>query len=93
MNQGGTEYPLHVQFANPTNESLSKTTGMPYLDEIVLCDNMSTAQVSVAYCPGDFYVYKPLTHPQKGAGYVTCKWRLSFKCFFQQMKRELEEDL
>lgn len=91
MNLGGTQYVIHIPFAY----LMSNKTGMASADDIVPCDEMLTANVSVAYCPGDFVVYKPLSHPHMGAGYVTCKWRLSFKCFCQQMKRErpLEQDL
>lgn len=73
MNQGGTTHILHIPFAYPTNESLSEETGTAYADMTAPCDKSFTAKVSVAYCPGDFYVYKPLSHPTMGAGYVICK--------------------
>lgn len=74
LNIGGTSHGVHIPFTYPTNESLSEETGAAYADYIYQCDNRLPAQVSVAYCPGGFYVYKPLTLPYANMGYVTCKW-------------------
>lgn len=74
INIGGTIHVFHIPFSYPTNESLSEETGIAYGDNVHSCDNGLTAQVSVAYCPGGFYVYKPVTHPYSSMGYVTCKW-------------------
>lgn len=73
LNIGGTAHAFHIPFSYPTNESLSEETGTAYGDSVRRCDNGLTAQVSVAYCPGNFYVYKPLTLPHSSMGYVTCK--------------------
>lgn len=58
-----------------TNGSVSEETVKAYSGIPVTCNDV-TASVSVAYCPGGFYIYKPLTHPQADTGYVTCEWHL-----------------
>ncbi|XP_030591496.1 adhesion G protein-coupled receptor E1-like [Archocentrus centrarchus] len=51
---GGTHVPIYVAFSLPTNESLTPTNGTAKG-----CNSL-TFPVSVALCPGGFYVYKPL---------------------------------
>lgn len=73
-NLGGTKNVLHIPITSST-ESLSKATVSAYSGIPDRCNDL-TASVSVAYCPGGFYVYQPLTHPQAETGYVTCEWEL-----------------
>lgn len=74
-NIGGTVNVLHIPITYSTNESFSEETVSAYSGTPDLCKDV-TASVSVAYCPGGFYIYKPLTHPQASMGYVTCEWHL-----------------
>lgn len=73
-NLGGTNNVLHIPITYSTNESLSEKNVSAY-SGIHNCKDL-TASVSVAYCPGGFYVYKPLTHPYNDMGYVICEWHL-----------------
>lgn len=68
---GGTNYVLYIPFTYPNNETVTET-GTAYSSGAFGCQSKS-AKVSVTFCPGGFYVYKPLTHPQSDMGYVTCK--------------------
>ncbi|KAI3359974.1 hypothetical protein L3Q82_014304 [Scortum barcoo] len=66
---GGTYYMIYIPFAYPTNESATPTTGNAY-GYVTYCNGI-TFSVSVALCPGGFYVYKPEQHPYVYMGYVT----------------------
>lgn len=72
-NLGGTKQVLYIDVIYPTNESLTEVTGLAYSLYSGSCVNIRE-KVSVAYCPGGFYVYKPLTHRQSDMGYVTCEY-------------------
>lgn len=80
-NLGGTENVLHIPITYSTIESLGDVNVSAYSGISDMCNDI-TASVSVAYCPGGFYVYKPLTHPQVYTGYVTCEWHLLYLFFF-----------
>lgn len=82
-NVGGTKHELYIPFTYPTNESTMENNMTAYSDNLNTCDQQLSARVSVAYCPGGFYVYKPLTHPHSDMAYVTCEWQLFF-FFFKQ---------
>ena len=72
-NLGGTKQVLYIDMIYPTNESLTEVTGSAYSLYSGSCVNIKE-KVSVAYCPGGFYVYKPLTHRRSDMGYVTCEY-------------------
>lgn len=74
-NLGGTENVLYIPITYSTNESLGKEIVNAYSGILNPCMEV-TATVRVAYCPGGFYIYKPLTHPHTNMGYVTCEWHL-----------------
>lgn len=69
--RGGTQHVINIPFAYPSTESVTPTTGPAY-GYYAGC-NVIRLSVSVALCPGGFYVYKPLNHPSGLMGYVTCK--------------------
>lgn len=73
-NLGGTSYPIYIPFGYPATESVTPTTGTAY--GIVNGCGSQSFSVSVALCPGGFYVYKPLGHPHGNMGYVTCEFLL-----------------
>ncbi|XP_037647114.1 adhesion G protein-coupled receptor E2-like isoform X2 [Sebastes umbrosus] len=68
-NLGGTAYIIYISFAYPTAESVTPTTGTAY-SRVTNCYGRAWS-VSVALCPGGFYVYKPAGHPYSSMGYVT----------------------
>lgn len=69
--RGGTYYMIYIPFAYPTTESVTPTTGTAF-GYVSYCNGVSLS-VSVALCPGGFFVYKPLQHPHGAMGYVTCE--------------------
>lgn len=71
-NHGGTNKVLYIPFTYPTNESSTEITGTAYSPNLWGCEGIK-AKVSVAFCPGGFFVYKPLDHGQPDMGYVTCE--------------------
>lgn len=71
-NHGGTNKVLYIPFTYPTNESLTEITGTAFSPDFFGCTGIR-AQVSVAFCPGGFFVYKPLDHGHADMGYVTCE--------------------
>ncbi|XP_078140638.1 uncharacterized protein LOC139914272 [Centroberyx gerrardi] len=66
-NRGGTYYTVQIPFSYPTTESETPTTGTAYRD-VGTCNNQGFS-MSVALCPGGFYVYKPI-NPYGNLGYV-----------------------
>lgn len=69
---GGTKKVLYIPLTYPISESLTEIKGTAYSPNIWGCHGIRV-QVSVAFCPGGFYVYKPLDHGQSDMGYVTCE--------------------
>ena len=70
-NHGGTHYAIYIPFSYPSAESVTPTAGTAYA-HVSHCSGKSFS-VSVALCPGGFYVYKPLGHPHNPLGYLTCE--------------------
>lgn len=68
---GGTQYVMRVPFSYPTAESETPTTGTAYGD-VGNC-GVYAISVSIALCPGGFYVHKPSSHPHDNMGYAICK--------------------
>lgn len=66
---GGTYYPIRIAFSYPTTESLNPTTGYAYA-YYSSCTGIAIS-VSVALCPGGFYVFKPASHGRSDMAYIT----------------------
>ncbi|XP_069004737.1 adhesion G protein-coupled receptor E1-like [Embiotoca jacksoni] len=69
VNYGGTWRTIFIPFTYPAIESVTPTTGTAY-GYHGGCHGAHIS-VSVALCPGGFYVYKPNGHPLDQMGYVT----------------------
>ncbi|XP_037113255.1 uncharacterized protein LOC119126225 [Syngnathus acus] len=69
--RGGFRYPICFQFNHPTEESSTASTGTAYV-YAGGCDSHSIA-MEVVLCPGSFYIFKPVNHPQSSSGFITCK--------------------
>ncbi|XP_070778996.1 adhesion G protein-coupled receptor E1-like [Enoplosus armatus] len=68
-NHGGTQHMIYLSFAYPTTESVTPKTGTAH-GNVGNCGGRSWS-MSVALCPGGFYVYKPSQHPYVAMGYLT----------------------
>lgn len=67
---GATLVPIFIPFPLPTNLSLYPTNGT------AKGCNKNSFLVSVALCPGEFYVYKPEDKlPAPNMVYVTCEYK------------------
>nr|XP_033500212.1 adhesion G protein-coupled receptor E2-like isoform X2 [Epinephelus lanceolatus] len=65
----GSHYSIRVSFSYPTTESETPTTGTAYGD-VGGC-NVYSISLSVALCPGGFYIHKPASHPYPYMVYAT----------------------
>ncbi|XP_062295290.1 adhesion G protein-coupled receptor E1-like [Scomber scombrus] len=66
---GGSYYPIYVPFSYPTAESVTPTTGTAYT-YYSSCSSYGRT-MSMALCPGGFYVYKPASHSVTHSAYAT----------------------
>uniref|UniRef100_A0A3Q2YMV7 Uncharacterized protein n=1 Tax=Hippocampus comes TaxID=109280 RepID=A0A3Q2YMV7_HIPCM len=69
--RGGFQYPTRFSFGYPTEESATAYTGTGYIHS-GSCDSSSFV-VDVVFCPGEFYILKPRSHPVSTSGFITCK--------------------
>lgn len=70
--RGGTAHVLYVPFEYPTNESETEVTGTAFSQGFWGCTEFHV-QVSVAYCPGGFFVYKRSAHSLTDMAFVICE--------------------
>lgn len=68
---GGTIYPMRFTFTLPATESENLVTGTAH-GNVGNCHAYAVT-MSVALCPGGFYVYKPSSHPHGSMAYITRK--------------------
>lgn len=70
--RGGTANVLYVPFECPTTGNDTEVTGTAYSKGSWSCDDIKV-EVSMAYCPGGFYVYKRGAHRAANVSFVTCE--------------------
>lgn len=71
INRAGSYYTVYLGFSYPTTESVTPATGTAYANAIN-CYYYSMI-ISVALCPGGFYIYNPASHPHANLVFATCK--------------------
>lgn len=70
--RGGTANVLYVPFECPTTGNDTEVTGTAYSMGFWFCEGIKV-EVSMAYCPGGFYVYKRGAHRAADVAFVTCE--------------------
>lgn len=71
-NLGGTANVLYVPFECPTADNKTEVTGSAFSKVSTSCTEIQV-EVSMAYCPGGFYVYKRGAHKTEDVAFVTCE--------------------
>ncbi|XP_031158308.2 adhesion G protein-coupled receptor E1-like [Sander lucioperca] len=69
INRAGSYYTVYLGFSYPTTESVTPATGTAYANAIN-CYYYSMI-ISVALCPGGFYIYNPASHPHANLVFAT----------------------
>ena len=77
-NMGGFQYPWRVEVTYPDIESLNPTKGYT-LTAINGCGTQGIT-IDFVFCPGGFYVFKPLDVGPSYSGFATCE--NAFKIYF-----------
>lgn len=70
--RGGTSNVLFVPFECPTTGNDTEVTGTAFCKGFWGCEQIKV-EVSMAYCPGGFYVYKRGDHRANDVAFVTCE--------------------
>ncbi|XP_057673659.1 adhesion G protein-coupled receptor E1-like [Corythoichthys intestinalis] len=67
--RGGFQFPFHLTFAYPTEQSVTATIGTAYAHNGGC--NSYAIDMELVLCPGEFYIHKPRSYPGGGYGIIT----------------------
>ncbi|XP_077414593.1 uncharacterized protein LOC144044207 [Vanacampus margaritifer] len=68
--RGGFQFSIRFPFIYPTEESATASSGTAFVYTGGGCDTHSLV-MEVVLCPGEFYIYKPASHPVSSSGFIT----------------------